>query len=54
VLHANQVQNEDYSWLNEAKNSELQRQSVGELLQKIEKLSSDVDRDLSALQKNRD
>lgn len=52
VLHENQVQNEDFSWLKEAKNSELQQQSINELLKKIEKLSSDVDRDLTALQKN--
>lgn len=32
VVHENQIQNEDFNWLTEAKNSELQRQSVQQLL----------------------
>ena len=54
VLHENQVQNEDYQWLHDAKHSELQKQSYKQLMDKIEKLSHDVDRDLSALQKVRE
>jgi len=54
MLHENQVQNEDFNWLNEAKTSELQRTSLDQLLQKIEKLGADVDRDLTALQKTRE
>jgi hypothetical protein len=53
-LHENQVQNEDFQWLHDAKNSELQKQSYKQLLEKIEKLSHDVDRDLVALQKGRE
>jgi hypothetical protein len=54
VLHENQVQNEDFNWLNEAKTSELQRQSLDSLLMKIEKLGANVDKDLTALQKARE
>lgn len=54
VLHENQVQNEDFNWLNEAKNSEMQRTSIDEILVKIEKLGFSVDRDLTALQKKRE
>lgn len=54
VLHENQIQNEDYNWLKESQNNEMQRSSVNQLLQKIEKLSYDVDKDLTALQKDRD
>ena len=54
VLHESQAQNEDFNWLSQAKNAELQRSSLDQLLQKIEKLGSDVDRDLTALQKTRE
>lgn len=53
VLHENQVQNEDFNWLSEAKNSEIQRESIDELLQKIEKLGQAIDKDLNALTKTR-